>query len=356
MITVIIPTYRRPQLLARAIRSVLAQTDQRFEVWVYDNASGDETAGVVAALATKDRRVHYQARQTNIGVHANINGALEQVATPYFTVLSDDDLLLPSLFERAMAAYARYPDAMFVASPVILVDPQGRVLRVDGSRWPAGLHRPPVGLQGMVEVGHFIWTGILFRRELVQRIGVLDAAIGSSSDLDFQLRIAAHCPFATVSEPGAVFFWHPASPSSHPALGHFWPTWRRIIEKIRADEGVPHNVRDAVVGRIDRRLRRMIVLVSLYASTRGRWDDAAGAAEVLRSRYRAHATALAVRAVAMVARRLPLVRAALAFIALRILWRGRSRLRTVQTDFDQRYRHLLEIPAIAGEVRKDSAA
>jgi glycosyltransferase involved in cell wall biosynthesis len=356
MITVVIPTYRRPRLLARAIRSVLAQTEKNFDVWVYDNASGDETGAVVAAFMADDRRIHYRAHQTNIGANANINQGIDRVASPYFSVLSDDDLLLPTFFERAMAAYARYPDAMFVASPVILVDPKGRVLKVDGSQWPADLYRPPAGLSEMVDRGHFVWTGTVFRRELVQQVGGLDPAIGSSSDLDFQLRIASHQPFATVSEPGAVFSWHPDSLSSHPDLDLVWPAWQRIIDKIRADDALPYEVRNAVAARIQRRLFNMLVLVGLYASTRGRFNDAAGAADVLRGRYRAPFAALVVRAVATLARWLPPFRAALGFCAMQIWWRGRYRLRPVQADFDRRYRQLFQIPALASGVRKDSAA
>ncbi|TMC44990.1 MAG: glycosyltransferase family 2 protein [Chloroflexi bacterium] len=356
MITVVIPTYRRPRLLARAIRSVLAQTDPNFAVCVYDNASGDETAAVVATFMADDRRIHYCAHQTNIGATANINQGMDRVASPYFTVLSDDDVLLPTLFERAMATYARYPDAMFVSSPVLLVDPLGRVLKVDGSQWPTGLYRPPAGLSDMVDLGHFIWTGTVFRRELVQQVGVLDPAIGSSADLDFQLRIASHHPFATVSEPGALFSWHPASPSSHPDLDHFWPGWQRIIDKIRADDALPAEVRRVVTARIRGRLMKMLVLVGLYASTRGRFDDAAGAADVLRRGYRAPVASLAVRATAALARWLPPFRAALRFCALRIWWRGRYRLRPVQLEFDRRYRRLFRVPPLPSGVRKDSAA
>ena len=356
MITVVIPTYRRPRLLARALRSVLAQTDPNFAVCVYDNASHDETAAVVAAFMADDRRIHYWAHETNIGANANINQGLDRVENPFFTVLSDDDLLLPSLFERAMAAYARYPEAMFVSSPVLLVDPRGRVLKVDGGQWPANFYRPPLGLAKMVELGHFIWTGTVFRRELMQQVGGLDPSIGSSSDLDFQLRIASHHPFATVSEPGAVFSWHPDSPSSHPGLDHFWPGWQRIIDKIRADDATPAEVRTVVAARMQRRLWMMLVLVGLYGSARGRFDDAEHAADVLRARYRAPIAATALRAVAAVARRLPPFRAALRFCAIRIWWRGRHRLRPMQADFDRRYRPLFQITALPPAVRKDSAA
>ncbi len=50
-ITTVIPTYRRPKLLRRAIESVLAQTYPHLKVTVFDNASGDETPEVVAELA-----------------------------------------------------------------------------------------------------------------------------------------------------------------------------------------------------------------------------------------------------------------------------------------------------------------
>ena len=356
MITVVIPTYRRPRLLARAIRSVLAQTDPDFTVWVYDNASLDETAAVVAAISAEDRRIHYAAHQTNIGANANIIQGMERIASPFFTVLSDDDVLLPTLFERAMAAYAHYPEAMFVSSPVLLVDPRGRVIKVDGSQWPTALYRPPLGLAAMVELGHFIWTGTVFRSELLQQVGGLDPAIGSSSDLDFQVRVASHHAFATVSEPGAVFSWHPASPSSHPALDHFWPGWQLIIDKIRADNGVPSEVRTTVAARLQRRLRTMLVLVALYATARGRFDDADRATDLLRVRYQAPVAAVTLQAIAAVARYLPPFRAALHFCATRLRWRGRYRLRPVQADFDRRYRQLLLIPELPSTVRKDSAA
>ena len=355
MITVIIPTYRRPRLLARAIRSVLAQHERALEVFVYDNASGDETSDVVASFMAQDPRVHYRVNVADIGVHANINLAMAAARAPFFTVLSDDDLVLPGFFDRAMSAFTQHPEAMFVASPVFLVDPAGVVLKVDGRAWPAGLYQPPHGLQTLVDRGHFIWTGVLFRRELIDEVGVLDPATGSSSDLDFQLRVAGHYPFATVAEPGAVFYWHPASPSSHPALNHFWPAWPRIIDKVRSDEAVPVDVRDAVARRMERRLRRLMLLVGLYATTRGRWDDAAGAADVLASRYGQRVAATVVRATALAARFLPPLRAALGWLAFRIWWRGRRRLGPAQAEFDRRYRPLFEIPVLVA-ARKDSAA
>ena len=79
LITTIIPTYRRPNLLRRAIKSVLNQTYPHCQVCVCDNTSGDETANVVAKIAKKDPhpRVKYHCHPENIGAIKNFKYGLE---------------------------------------------------------------------------------------------------------------------------------------------------------------------------------------------------------------------------------------------------------------------------------------
>src|SRR5437016_10001362 len=98
LIATIIPTYRRPKLLQRAIRSVLNQTYPHVQIRVYDNSSGDETASVVAELAKKDPRVKYHCHSQNIGSFKNFEYGLKQVDTEWFSILSDDDLILPEFY------------------------------------------------------------------------------------------------------------------------------------------------------------------------------------------------------------------------------------------------------------------
>jgi glycosyltransferase involved in cell wall biosynthesis len=84
LITVIIPTFRRPKLLRRAILSVLNQTFSAFQVCVYDDASNDNTQKVVTELAEADSRIKYYCHEQNIGVVENFNYGLKEVNTPFF--------------------------------------------------------------------------------------------------------------------------------------------------------------------------------------------------------------------------------------------------------------------------------
>ena len=126
LITTVIPTYRRPRLLRRAIYSVLNQTYPNLEVLVYDNASGDETADMCAEIAARDHRVKYLCHSQNIGVLNNFQAALQEVRTSFFSILSDDDVLLPEFYETALTAFDRHPDAIFVATRVVGMDSLGR--------------------------------------------------------------------------------------------------------------------------------------------------------------------------------------------------------------------------------------
>ena len=111
LITTIIPTYRRPRLLERAIRSVLRQTYPNFEVHVYDNASGDKTRQIVNELSLQDSRVKYYCHEKNIGAGNNFQYALSKVDTRYFSFLSDDDYLLPDFYKATLSEFEKYPSA-----------------------------------------------------------------------------------------------------------------------------------------------------------------------------------------------------------------------------------------------------
>ena len=112
-ILTILTTYRRPMLLKRAINSVLKQTYSDFEVCIYDNASDDQTEEIVQGFAKRDSRVKYHRHPENIGMMPNYQFALDRIEAPYFSLLSDDDYLLPLFFEARQSAILLTPNPGF---------------------------------------------------------------------------------------------------------------------------------------------------------------------------------------------------------------------------------------------------
>lgn len=195
VVTTVIPTYRRPKLLRRAILSALGQTYPHVRVCVYDNASGDETEAVVRKLALQDSRVRYHRHQENIGSYPNFNFGIREVTTPYLSLLSDDDVLAPGFYEQAVQAFERYPKAMFVCMPTMVIDTAVRVISP-----PVHVERGQYFQQGeavreMLEgTAPTTWTGIVFRREVCDEVGPVDSTVGPHADGGFVYHVSARFP------------------------------------------------------------------------------------------------------------------------------------------------------------------
>jgi len=67
LVTIAIPTYNRSATVGRAIDSALAQTHERLEVLVGDDASTDETGELLGELAERDPRVRIVRRVDRLG-------------------------------------------------------------------------------------------------------------------------------------------------------------------------------------------------------------------------------------------------------------------------------------------------
>lgn len=249
-ITTIIPTYRRPQLLKRAITSVLNQTYPNFQVCVYDNASGDETADVVKELIKKDPRVKYHCYSKNIGIKT-WNFGLRKVDTPYFSFLSDDDILLPNFYEKAMEGFQKYPEAGFVATQTIIASDK-KVLNISFEDYEEKIYQLSEGLLKMSNGGALTWTGILFRKEVIDKIGLLDEKVGGPFDTDFELRISSVFPYAVIKSPGAIFYRSKLSASSNWSMSKSLEGFKIILEKIKNNKDIPLSVREIVYQNLER--------------------------------------------------------------------------------------------------------
>ncbi|MGE0881877.1 MAG: glycosyltransferase family 2 protein [Acidimicrobiia bacterium] len=124
-VSVGIPTYNRSALLRRALDGVVNQTITDIEIWVFDNASTDDTAEVVASF--DDPRIRYVRNETNIGHRANATRALQSGSAPYVALLFDDDEMYPTNLEVRCRMLDENPDAVIAHGAYDLV-------RVDGSR------------------------------------------------------------------------------------------------------------------------------------------------------------------------------------------------------------------------------
>lgn len=95
VVTIAIPTYRRPELLAEAVRSACGQDfDGRFEIIVVDNEPTSDGARLVHAVSMpSNAAARYYRNERNIGMFGNWNRCITLARGEWITILNDDDLL-----------------------------------------------------------------------------------------------------------------------------------------------------------------------------------------------------------------------------------------------------------------------
>lgn len=98
LFSIVIPTYNRSDLVQGAVRSVLAQTFDDFEVVVSDNCSDDDTQHVIERF--QDRRVRYVRTPTHGTIADSWEFARSQARGTLIMMLSDDDALVYDALER----------------------------------------------------------------------------------------------------------------------------------------------------------------------------------------------------------------------------------------------------------------
>lgn len=113
LISVIIPTFQRPEMLREAILSVKAQVYSNIEIIVVDDHSGDNTASITDEFP----EVHYFENSKNCGPGFSRKYGLSKSHGKYVVFLDDDDYYTDcSFFRHAVELFHTGEDYVFVAS------------------------------------------------------------------------------------------------------------------------------------------------------------------------------------------------------------------------------------------------
>jgi glycosyltransferase involved in cell wall biosynthesis len=279
LITVIIPTYNRSKQLKRAINSVLNQTFTNFIISVCDNASDDDTAGVVREMVKNDSRITYHRHEKNMDWMYNFNFGLKNVKTPFFCLIPDDDLILPDFFETALEGFKKFPEAaMSICNTLTITDDY---CEDPLTRWEEGYFNAPDGFVKILENGHALFEGILFRKEIIEKIGLLDKDVNTSADLDYELRVAAKFPLVISNKPCALYLRHSLSRSNRCDIYDIWPGEYVMIKKLCSDTEIPVKIRDYAKLKLMRRLKNSIFQKGLKSVLSRNYSNAYQASSIL---------------------------------------------------------------------------
>src|SRR5580698_867963 len=126
LVSVVIPTYNRAHIVAKAIASALAQDYQATEVVVVDDGSTDDTEARIKDDFAGDPRVRY-VRKANGGPAGARNVGFAHARGEYVALLDSDDTWHPWKLGVQVRCMERYPDLGMTWTDMEMIDPSGRV-------------------------------------------------------------------------------------------------------------------------------------------------------------------------------------------------------------------------------------
>ena len=195
VLTIIIPTYNRPQLLPLAVQSALAQTISNFEVIVIDDCSSQP----VNLPEHPQLRVIRLAQ--NRGGAAARNIAVKAARGKWITFLDDDDLLLPNMAQLSLSALQQerekacphlLPPPVAAISGIEVIDGKGRSRQTRiPPTLPKGSH---FGLEKIAPSRSFFTKQTLvIEKEVYLSVGGFDESFRSRIHSELFLRLNLVC-------------------------------------------------------------------------------------------------------------------------------------------------------------------
>jgi len=118
VVTVIMPTYNQDKFIERAINSLLKQTLRNWELIVVNDGSNELTFHIIQKYLN-DPRIKYLQHQTNKGLGASINSALDIARGEYICYLPSDDVIYKDHLQSLLNTLEKNPDAALAFSSFI---------------------------------------------------------------------------------------------------------------------------------------------------------------------------------------------------------------------------------------------
>ena len=126
LVTVVIPTYNRADYLQEAIKSVLSQSYENFELLIMDNCSSDHTQEIIKSYS--DQRIRYIRHHCNIGAMANWTYGVKLAQGKYLSILGDDDRYQEHFLSNRIKFLSQNQENIAVFSPYFHINEQGKTI------------------------------------------------------------------------------------------------------------------------------------------------------------------------------------------------------------------------------------
>jgi glycosyltransferase involved in cell wall biosynthesis len=128
LVSIGMPLYNGGEYLELALRSLLTQTYENFELVICDNASTDGSEEICKSYADADSRIEFSKNNANLGSIKNFKKVFELSSGEYFVWASCHDLWSPNFLEQCVRVLQEEPSVALCYAKSFWIDTVGNVL------------------------------------------------------------------------------------------------------------------------------------------------------------------------------------------------------------------------------------
>lgn len=214
-VSVVLATHNGARFIERAIRSVLAQTHQTWELIIIDDASTDGTARCVGAFV--DTRIKMVRNDMRQGLTKSLNRGIGLSRSLYIARLDDDDEWTDvHKLARQVAVMDQDSKLGLCGTNALVVDEQGSLLY----RWQVPEHDSEIR-QTILRANPFVHSSVLIRRSALITVGGYRENIRFAQDYELWLRLGQRYSFCNLPLLAVTFRIHGQSVSSQNKRAQF---------------------------------------------------------------------------------------------------------------------------------------
>lgn len=215
-VSVLMAAYNGERHIEEAVRSVIGQTYDDWELIVVDDGSQDATREIASSF--DDRRIIVHALPGNGGLAAALNYGLGQCRAPLVARFDADDRCHPRRLEKQVLRMNADARLGVLGTGAIVIDAAGVAI---------GERRSPTGSEVIDRLrwrDALIHPSVMFRKHIIEAVGGYRVAAGRYEDFDLWLRVASVSELDFIDEAlidyrvhpeqitsGRTFGWHAAN-------------------------------------------------------------------------------------------------------------------------------------------------
>jgi len=235
LISVIIPTYNRADIITDAINSVLEQTYQIFEIIVVDDGSTDNTVEIIKKI--DDSRIIYIYQENSGRPSAARNTGIKKSTGDYIAFLDSDDLWHREKLEKQIAILDNNPNIGLVTNWSSYKTFNNEEIKIKMSQAKSQREN----ILYILTAPDKAFTGtptLLVRKECLEKVGSFDETMTFCEDWDLFFRISLLYEIYNIEKVLTYIRIHQENISKTPNANAFMESYLIYLQKAFENENL----------------------------------------------------------------------------------------------------------------------